>query len=86
MVSQGLDKPYMQNMLSGGNIYAIITDSTYNIGVNTALMAGYGVLDKPAPEYLISPSATVTKQNLREMWKLAFRVVPFPPELEALMK
>ena len=86
VVSQGLDKPYMQNMLSGGNIYAIITDSTYNIGVNTALMAGYGVLGKPAPEYLISPSATVTKDNLREMWKLAFRVVPFPPELEALMK
>ncbi len=86
VVSQGLDKPYMQNMLSGGNIYAIITDSTYNIGVNTALMAGYGVLGKAAPEYLISPSATVTRQNLREMWKLAFRVVPFPPELEALMK
>lgn len=32
VISQGLDKPYMQNMLSGGNIYAIITDSTYNIG------------------------------------------------------
>jgi ribose transport system substrate-binding protein len=86
VVSQGLDKPYMQNMLSGGNIYAIITYSTYNIGVNTALMAGYGVLGKPAPEYLISPSATVTKGNLREMWKLAFRVVAFPQELEALMK
>lgn len=86
VVSQGLDKPYMQNMLSGGNIYAIITDSTYNIGVNTALMAGYGVLNKKAPEYVISPSATVTKSNLREMWKLAFRVVPFPQELEKLMK
>jgi ribose transport system substrate-binding protein len=86
VVSQGLDKPYMQNMLSGGNIYAIITDSTYNIGVNAALLAGYGVLDKPAPEYSISPSAIVTKENLKEMWKLAFRVVPFPPEFEEMMK
>jgi len=86
VISQGLDKPYMQNMLSGGNIYAIITDSTYNIGVNAALLAGYGVLGKPAPEYTISPSATITKENLREMWKLAFRIVPFPKELEALMK
>jgi len=85
VISQGLDKPYMQNMLSGGNIYAIITDSTYNIGVNAALLAGYGVLDKPAPEYIISPSATITKENLREMWKLAFRIVPFPKELEELM-
>jgi ribose transport system substrate-binding protein len=86
VISQGLDKPYMQNMLSGGNIYAIITDSTYNIGVNAALLAGYGVLGKPAPEYTISPSATITKENLREMWKLAFRIVPFPKELEVLMK
>lgn len=86
VVSQGLDKPYMQNMLSGGNIHAIITDSTYNIGVNAALLAGYGILGKPAPEYTISPSATITKDNLREMWQLAFRVVPFPKELEALMK
>jgi ribose transport system substrate-binding protein len=85
VISQGLDKPYMQNMLSGGNIYAIITDSTYNIGVNAALLAGYGILGKPAPEYTISPSATITKENLREMWKLAFRVVPFPKELEELM-
>jgi hypothetical protein len=75
----------MQNMLSGGNIYAVITDSTYSIGVNTALLAGYAVIDKPAPEYTISPSATITKENLREMWDLAFRVVPFPPELEELM-
>jgi ribose transport system substrate-binding protein len=85
VVSQGLDKPYMQNMLSGGNIYAIITDSTYSIGVNTGLLAGYSVLGKPAPEYTISPSATITKDNLREMWNLAFRVVPFPKELEELM-
>jgi ribose transport system substrate-binding protein len=85
VISQGLDKPYMQNMLSGGNIYAIITDSTYNIGVNAALLAGYGILDKPAPEYTISPSATITRDNLREMWKLAFRIVPFPKELEELM-
>lgn len=86
VISQGLDKPYMQNMLSGGNIYAIITDSTYNIGVNAALLGGYGILGKPAPEYTISPSATITKENLREMWQLAFRVVPFPKELEELMK
>jgi len=86
VISQGLDKPYMQFLLSGGNIYAIITYSTYNIGVNSALLAGYGVLDKPAPEYSISPSATITKENLKDMWKLAFRVVPFPKEFEELMK
>ena len=85
VISQGLDKPYMVNMLSGGNIHAIITDSTYNIGVNVGIAAGYGVLNKPAPEYVISPSATITRDNLRAMWKLAFRVVPFPKELEDLM-
>lgn len=86
IISQGLDVPYMVNLLSGGNIYAIITDSTYSIGLNCAILAGYGILDKPAPEYTISPSAIITRENLREMWDLAFRVVPFPKELEELME
>lgn len=86
IISQGLDKPYMVNMLSGGNIYSILTDSTWNIGLNCAILAGYGILGKSAPEYTISPSATVNKDNLRAMWKLAFRNVPFPKEIEELME
>jgi ribose transport system substrate-binding protein len=86
IISQGLDKPYMVNMLSGGNIYSILTDSTWNIGLNCAILAGYGILGKPAPEYTISPSATVNRDNLRAMWKLAFRNVPFPKEIEDLME
>jgi ribose transport system substrate-binding protein len=85
IVSQGLDVPYMVNMLSGGNIYAIITDSTYNIGVNMAIMAGYGVLGKAAPEYLVAPSATITKDNVEEMWNFAFRIVPLPQEIKDLL-
>jgi len=86
IISQGLDVPYMVNMLSGGNINAIITDSTYNIGVNMAIMAGYGVLGKESPEYVVAPSAIINKDNVREMWEFAFRIVPFPEELEALME
>lgn len=85
IVSQGLDVPYCINMLTGGNIHAIITDSTYNIGVNLAIMAGYGVLDKEAPEYVVTPSATVTKDNIPEMWDFAFRIVPLPEEIEELL-
>ena len=86
VISEGLDIPYSVNMLSGGNIYAIITDSTYNIGVNMAIMAGYGVLGKEAPEYVITPSATVTKDNIEEMWNFAFRIVPLPDDIKSLLK
>ena len=85
IVSQGLDVPYCVNMLSGGNIHAIITDSTYNIGVNMAIMAGYGVLGKEAPEYVVTPSAIITKDNIEEMWKFAFRIVPLPDEIKSLL-
>ncbi|MFC2145677.1 substrate-binding domain-containing protein, partial [Actinomycetota bacterium] len=86
IVSQGLDVPYCINMLSGGNIHAIITDSTYNIGVNLAIMAGYGVLDKMAPEYVVTPSATVMKDNIPELWDFAFRIVPLPDDLKNLLE
>lgn len=85
VVTEGLDIPYSVNMLSGGNIYAIVTDSTYNIGVNMAIMAGYGVLGKEAPDYVITPSATVTKDNVEEMWNFAFRIVPLPDEIKDLL-
>ena len=86
VVTEGLDVPYTVNMLSDGNIYAIVTDSTYNIGVNMAIMAGYGVLGKEAPDYVITPSATVTKDNIEEMWNFAFRIVPLPDEIKNLLK
>jgi ribose transport system substrate-binding protein len=85
IVSQGLDVPYMVNMLSDGNIYAIITDSTYNIGVNMSIMGGYGVLGKIAPEYVVAPSATITKDNVTEMWDFAFRIVPLPDAISELL-
>ncbi len=85
IVSQGLDVPYMVNMLSGGNIYAIITDSTYNIGVNMSIMGGYGVLGKESPEYVVAPSATITKDNVEEMWDFAFRIVPLPDAIKDLL-
>lgn len=85
VISEGLDVPQMVNMLSGGNIYAIITDSTYNIGINMAIMAGYGVLGKESPEYVIAPSAIITKDNVEEMWNFAFRIVPLPKEISDLL-
>jgi ribose transport system substrate-binding protein len=85
IISQGLDIPYMINMLSGGNIYSIITDSTYNIGVNLAIIAGYGVLGKESPEYVVTPSAIINEDNVEEMWNFAFRIVPLPDDIKDLL-
>jgi hypothetical protein len=50
-----------------------------------SIMGGYGVLGKIAPEYVVAPSATITKDNVTEMWDFAFRIVPLPDAISELL-
>jgi ribose transport system substrate-binding protein len=38
-------------------------------GVTEALLAGYGLLGKPAPAYVALPALPVTRENLVDAWK-----------------
>jgi ribose transport system substrate-binding protein len=85
IISAGMDVPYLLNMLSGGNMYMVCTDFTYTFGTNMAIMAGYAVLGKKSPEYVVSPAASVFKHNVEEMWKLNLPNVPVPQEIKDLL-
>ena len=41
----------------------------YDQGVTEALLAGYGLLGKPAPAYVALPALPATRENLLEAWK-----------------
>jgi ribose transport system substrate-binding protein len=57
----------------------------YDQGVTEALLAGYGLLGKPAPAYVALPALPVTRDNLLEGWKEVYHVDP-PASIKDSMK
>lgn len=57
----------------------------YDQGVTEALLAGYGLLGKPAPAYVALPALPVTRDNLLEAWKEVYHVDP-PASIKDSMK
>ena len=87
IVTFGLDAPILINLIEGGQVKSITTDSPYLVGLNHALQACYALLDKPLeqPSFLVCPTTFVTRDNIREIWPLAMGSVPFPDSVnEAL--
>ncbi len=54
--------------------------------MNTATLAAYGVLGKEAPELVTVPTLSVTPDNLRDIWEVAYRGVPMPEEIDNALK
>lgn len=46
----------------------------YDQGVAEAIVAGYGLLGKQAPPYIVTPAIKVTKDNILDEWKLIYGV------------
>ena len=66
----GVDEPTLIDILKGGNILGTVSDDPYHLGANLALLAGYGVIGKKAPEFTITPAIPITKANLQEAWDI----------------
>ena len=81
----GVNAPALINMLSGGNMAAIMSDMPYYMGFNHALVGAYGLLDKPCPEFTICPVVSLNKDNVEEIWGLAFKT-PLPDEVAELIE
>ena len=75
----------MMSMATDGIIAALVTDCPYFIGVNAAICAAYGLVDKPGPAYAVSPVVKVTKENIREGWFLSTNR-PLSEEVEKVLK
>jgi ribose transport system substrate-binding protein len=69
VVTLDLSEPVGLDMVKGGNIAAIAADKAYELGRAMADAAGYGLLGKPAPSFVVAPVLTVTKDNVAQGWQ-----------------
>lgn len=57
---------------SDGVIKGLGAQLPYDQGIAEAILAGYALLGKEAPEYVAVPSLNVTKDNILDAWKLVY--------------
>jgi ribose transport system substrate-binding protein len=84
MVSLDLDEVLAIDMAKGGNTAALIADRAYELGQAMAKSAAYGILGKEAPEFLVAPVVTVTKDNLEAGYQESLNEAPPKAVLDAL--
>ena len=60
-------------MARGGFVKGVGAQRVYDHGVTEALLAGYGLLGKPAPAFVALPALPVTKENLADAWQIVYR-------------
>ncbi|CCN48671.1 ABC sugar transporter, periplasmic ligand binding protein [Vibrio nigripulchritudo MADA3029] len=61
------------NMAQGSYVKGLGAQRPFDQGVAEAMLAGYGLLNKKAPEFVALPALPVTKDNLLEAWKTVYR-------------
>ena len=66
IVTLDLSEPVSLDLAKGGNVAAIVADATYEVGRAMATAAGYGLLGKTAPAFVVAPAMTITKSNLAQ--------------------
>jgi ribose transport system substrate-binding protein len=69
IVTLDLSEPIALDMVKGGNVTAIVADQAYELGRALATAAGYGLLGKAAPPFVVAPVLTVTKANVAQGWQ-----------------
>src|SRR5689334_23199822 len=60
-------------MARGGLVKGVAAQRVYDQGVTEALLAGYGLLGKPAPAYVALPALPVTGADLADAWQIVYR-------------
>ena len=76
IVTLDLSEPIALDMVQGGNVIAIVADQAYELGRAMATTAGYGLLGKAAPPFIVAPVITVTKANVAEGWQTSLHRAP----------
>ncbi len=83
----GMNTPALLDLLNpDGMVKTLSIDFTWNVGMNTATIAAYGVLGKEAPELVVVPTLSVTADNVREIWEVAYKNIPMPKEIDDVLK
>lgn len=84
IVTLDLSEPMGLDMVKGGNVVAIVADKAYELGRAMATAAGYGLISKPAPPFVVAPVLTVTKANVAEGWRESLHRDPPQSIVDAL--
>jgi ribose transport system substrate-binding protein len=84
LVTLDLSEPVGLDMVKGGNVAAIAADKAYELGRAMADAAGYGLLGKPAPAFVVAPVLAVTKANVAQGWEDSLHRQPPQSILDAL--
>ena len=61
------------NMAGDGFVKGLGAQRPFDQGVAEAILAGYGLLGKEAPDFVALPALPVSKENLLEAWKTVYR-------------
>ncbi|WP_051334124.1 substrate-binding domain-containing protein [Mesorhizobium sp. WSM3224] len=69
VVTLDLSEPVGLDMVKDGSVAAIAADKAYELGRAMATAAGYGLLGKQAPAFVVAPTLTVTKDNVIAGWQ-----------------
>ena len=68
IVTLDLNEPAALDMVSGGNVAALVADEAYAIGQTAARAAAASLIGKGAAPFLVVDSLAVTKENIAEGW------------------
>jgi ribose transport system substrate-binding protein len=67
-----LSEPLALDMAHNGPTLGMSANRIFDLGYAAATMAGLGILGKTAPEYAVTTSIPVTRDNLLEGWKTSY--------------
>ncbi|GGF93228.1 substrate-binding domain-containing protein [Paenibacillus abyssi] len=80
MTAPGMSSSAAMIMAQGGSIKGISAQFPYEHGIAEATVAAYSLLGKTAPDFIVVPTAKVTKDNLLEYYERVYRKAP-PQEM-----
>lgn len=61
------------NMAQDGFVKGLGAQRPFDQGVAEAMLAGYGLLNKTAPDFVALPALPITKENLLDGWQQVYR-------------
>jgi ribose transport system substrate-binding protein len=84
IVTLDLSEPIALDMVQGGNVAAIVADQAYELGRAMATVAGYGLVNKQPPSFIVAGVITVTKANVSQGWQTSLHRDPPQSVIDAL--
>lgn len=84
VVTLDLNDTIATDMVKEGQVVAVIADKAFEIGTGLAKVAAYALVGKPAPEFSVVGSITVTPENVEQAYEESLHTSAPSSVVEAL--